>query len=216
MNLFFHNSLAFPTIIFSGLLIIVLFYWLCAAFGLLDIDLFNLDTEIDSSIEGNNLDVTGFAGWLTKLGLAGIPVTIILTLFTLFGWIISYFCVHLFIRFIDMDILRYLVGFAIFTITLFISLHLTAFCLKPIRKKLASLNRPKTVHQLIGKLATVRSGTVTEHNGEAILEDGGAGLILQIRAVSTENIKRGDRVIIISYDTQSHSYQVVTEDEFRL
>ncbi|MBX7019059.1 ubiquinone biosynthesis protein UbiH, partial [Providencia rettgeri] len=42
MSLFFHNSLMFPTVIFSGLLIIVLFYWLCAAFGLLDIDLFNV------------------------------------------------------------------------------------------------------------------------------------------------------------------------------
>ncbi|EPL9569914.1 ubiquinone biosynthesis protein UbiH [Providencia rettgeri] len=210
MGLFFQSSLMFPTIIFSGLLIIVLFYWLCAAFGLLDIDVFNVDTEFDAG-----LDATGFAGWLTKLGLAGIPVTIILTLFTLFGWVISYFCVYGFIRFIDSNLLRYLVGFAVFAITLFISLHLTALCLKPVRKKLASLNKPKTVHQLIGKLATVRSGSVSEQNGEATLEDGGAGLILQVRAPSTENLKRGDRVVIISYDAQSHSYQVVTEDEFR-
>lgn len=210
MSLFFHNSLMFPTIIFSGLLIIVLFYWLCAAFGLLDIDLFNIDTEFDAGI-----DATGFAGWLTKLGLAGIPVTIILTLFTLFGWVISYFCVYGFIRYIDSNLLRYLVGFAVFIITLFISLHLTALCLKPVRNKLISLNKPKTVHQLIGKYATVRSGTVNEQNGEAILEDGGAGLILQIRAPSSENLKRGDRVVIISYDAASHSYQVVTENEFR-
>ncbi|MEY0473787.1 ubiquinone biosynthesis protein UbiH [Providencia huaxiensis] len=210
MSLFFHNSLMFPTIIFSGLLIIVLFYWLCAAFGLLDIDVFNLDTEFDAGI-----DATGFAGWLTKLGLAGIPVTIIVTLFTLFGWIISYFSVHIFIRFIDTDLLRYLVSFAVFAITLFISLHLTALCLKPVRKKLVSLNKPKTVQQLIGKYATVRSGMVSEQNGEALLEDGGAGLILQIRAPSSEQLKRGDRVVIISYDAASHSYQVVRENEFR-
>ncbi|WOC04228.1 OB-fold-containig protein [Providencia sp. PROV024] len=210
MSLFFHNSLMFPIVIFSGLLIIVLFYWLCAAFGLLDIDLFNVDTEFDSGI-----DATGFAGWLTKLGLAGVPVTIILTLFTLFGWVITYFSVYGFIRFIDLSLLRYLVGFAVFVITIFISLHLTALCLKPVRNKLISLNKPKTVHQLIGKYATVRSGTVNEKNGEAILEDGGAGLILQIRAPFTEGIKRGDRVVIISYDADSHSYQVVTEKEFR-
>ncbi|MDB9566337.1 OB-fold-containig protein [Providencia rettgeri] len=210
MSLFFHNSLMFPTIIFSGLLIIVLFYWLCAAFGLLDIDVFNIDTEFDAGI-----DATGFAGWLTKLGLAGIPITIIVTLFTLFGWIISYFSVHIFIRFIDTDLLRYLVSFAVFAITLFISLHLTALCLKPVRKKLVNLNKPKTVQQLIGKYATVRSGTVNEQNGEALLEDGGAGLILQIRAPSSEQLKRGDRVVIISYDASSHSYQVVSENEFR-
>ncbi|WAZ83937.1 DUF1449 family protein [Providencia stuartii] len=180
-------------------------------FGLLDIDLFNVDTSVD----GGGFDATGFAGWLTKLGLAGIPVTIILTLFTLFGWLLSYFSVHWFIRFIDITLLRYLVGFTVFFVISFISIHLTALCLKPLREKLAKSNTPKTAQRLMGKLATVRSGEVTEHKGEAILEDGGAGLILQIRAAATENIKRGDRVVIISYDPVSHSYNVVTEDEFR-
>ncbi|QAV22667.1 OB-fold-containig protein [Proteus hauseri] len=210
MNLFFQNSLTFPCIIFSALLIIILFYWLCAAFGLLDIDLFNIDSEFDI-----NADATGFAGWLTKLGLAGIPITIILTFFTLFGWFISYFSVHWFIRYIDTALLHYFVGFILFIVIAFISLQLTALCLKPIRKKLIMQNKPKSVHQLAGKLATVRSDKVTEIKGEAILEDGGAGLILQIRAPETENIKRGDSVIIISYDAATHSYQVVTEDEFR-
>ncbi|EQA6336393.1 ubiquinone biosynthesis protein UbiH [Providencia stuartii] len=211
MSLFLQNCLTFPVIIFSGLLIIVMFYWLCAAFGLLYIDLFNVDTSVD----GGGFDATGFAGWLTKLGLAGIPVTIILTLFTLFGWLLSYFSVHWFIRFIDITLLRYLVGFTVFFVISFISIHLTALCLKPLREKLAKSNTPKTAQRLMGKLATVRSGEVTEHKGEAILEDGGAGLILQIRAAATENIKRGDRVVIISYDPVSHSYNVVTEDEFR-
>ncbi|WPC98657.1 OB-fold-containig protein [Proteus terrae] len=209
MNLFFQNSLAFPSIIFSALLIIISFYWLCAAFGLLDIDLFNIDSELDI-----NVDATGLAGWLTKLGLAGIPVTIILTFFTLFGWFISYFTNYWIISAIETSFIRYLTGFVAFIITSFIALNLTAVCLKPIRKKLMSRNKPKSVHQLVGKLALVRSTNVTENKGEAVLEDGGAGLILQIRAPETENIKRGDSVVIISYDAPTHSYQVVTEDEF--
>ncbi|HEK2899274.1 TPA: DUF1449 family protein [Proteus mirabilis] len=209
MNLFFQNSLAFPSIIFSALLIIISFYWLCAAFGLLDIDLFNIDSELDI-----NVDATGLAGWLTKLGLAGIPVTIILTFFTLFGWFISYFTNYWIISAIETSFIRYLTGFVAFIITSFIALNLTAICLKPIRKKLMSRNKPKSVHQLVGKLALVRSTNVTENKGEAVLEDGGAGLILQIRAPETENIKRGDSVVIISYDAPTHSYQVVTEDEF--
>ncbi|MEZ2862847.1 ubiquinone biosynthesis protein UbiH [Proteus terrae] len=209
MNLFFQNSLAFPCIIFSALLIIISFYWLCAAFGLLDIDLFNIDSELDI-----NVDATGLAGWLTKLGLAGIPVTIILTFFTLFGWFISYFANYWIISAIETNFIRYLTGFVAFIITSFIALNLTAVCLKPIRKKLMSRNKPKSVHQLVGKLALVRSINVTENKGEAVLEDGGAGLILQIRAPETENIKRGDSVVIISYDAPTHSYQVVTEDEF--
>lgn len=207
MNLFFQNSLAFPSIIFSGLLIIISFYWLCAAFGLLDIDLFNIDSELD-------VDATGFAGWLTKLGLAGIPVTIILTIFILIGWFISYFTNYWIISAIETGFIHYLTGFVALIIISFISLNLTAVCLKPVRKKLVSRNKPKSVHQLVGKLAIVRSANVTENKGEAVLEDGGAGLILQIRAPEQENIKRGDSVVIISYDALTHSYQVVTEDEF--
>ncbi|MBG3130561.1 DUF1449 family protein [Proteus mirabilis] len=207
MNLFFQNSLAFPSIIFSGLLIIISFYWLCAAFGLLDIDLFNIDSEL-------NVDATGFAGWLTKLGLAGIPVTIILTIFILIGWFISYFTNYWIISAIETGFIHYLTGFVALIIISFISLNLTAVCLKPVRKKLVSRNKPKSVHQLVGKLAIVRSANVTEYKGEAVLEDGGAGLILQIRAPEQENIKRGDSVVIISYDALTHSYQVVTEDEF--
>ncbi|UDN35615.1 DUF1449 family protein [Proteus vulgaris] len=207
MNLFFQNSLAFPSIIFSALLIIISFYWLCAAFGLLDIDLFNIDSELD-------VDATGFAGWLTKLGLAGIPVTIIVTFFTLIAWFISYFTNYWIISAIETNFIHYLVGFVALIIISFISLNLTAVCLKPIRKKLMSRNKPKSVHQLIGKLAIVRSANVAENKGEAVLEDGGAGLILQVRAPEQENIKRGDNVIIISYDASTHSYQVVTEDEF--
>ncbi|QEZ93451.1 OB-fold-containig protein [Proteus sp. CD3] len=207
MNLFFQNSLAFPSIIFSGLLIIISFYWLCAAFGLLDIDLFNIDSELD-------VDATGFAGWLTKLGLAGIPVTIILTIFILIGWFISYFTNYWIISAIETGFIHYLAGFVALIIISFISLNLTAVCLKPVRKKLVSRNKPKSVHQLVGKLAVVRSANVTENKGEAVLEDGGAGLILQIRAPEQENIKRGDSVVIISFDALTHSYQVVTEDEF--
>ncbi len=54
MALFLQNCLAFPVVIFSGLLFIVLFYWICAAFGLLDIDILNMD--VDGS------DATSLAG----------------------------------------------------------------------------------------------------------------------------------------------------------
>lgn len=215
MVLFLQNCLTFPSILFSGLLVIVLFYWICAAFGLLDIDILNIDAPDYTADVGNGLDATGLAGWLTKLGLAGIPLTIILTLFTLFGWFLSYFTVHWLIRFIETPLLNYLAGFIALVTIAFIAIQLTAIVLKPIRKKLIRNNPNKSVNQLIGRSAIVRSGEVTELNGEATMEDGGAGLILQIRAASENNIQRGDHVVLISYDAVTHSYLVVTEQEFR-
>ncbi|KMJ45909.1 NfeD family protein [Xenorhabdus khoisanae] len=208
MALFLQNCLAFPVVIFSGLLFIVLFYWICAAFGLLDIDFLSVDVD--------SLDASSLAGWLTKLGLTGIPVTVIITLITLIGWPLSYFSMHLMLRFIETDVLRYLLGTATFFIVSFIALLLTAMLLRPLQPKLSRLNRSNSVDNLIGKVAEVRSPIVTEQRGEALMDNHGASLILQVRAPESDGITRGDRVVLISYDAATHSYTVVSEDEFKL
>lgn len=211
MALFLQNCLTFPVIIFSGLLVMVLLYWICASFGLMDGDFLNIDGP-DVDIDG--ADLSGLAGLLAKFGLAGIPVTIILSLFTFIGWFISYFSVNWFLRFIDTDIIRYLVATAILVAVSFVSLMITAFLLKPFRAVLAKGDEQKNVKNLIGKIAKVRSDSVTDRRGEALMEDGGAGLILQIRSPEDAGLKRGDRVVIISYSAATHSYDVVSEEEF--
>ncbi|AWH89886.1 hypothetical protein [Limnobaculum parvum] len=73
MTLFLQNSLTFPVIIFSSLLLIIPFYWICASFGLLDIDILNIDS-IDADID--TADISNIAGWMTKLDRVDIPRTI--------------------------------------------------------------------------------------------------------------------------------------------
>ncbi|WP_416777043.1 ubiquinone biosynthesis protein UbiH [Xenorhabdus budapestensis] len=198
MALFLQNCLAFPVIILSGLLLIILFYWICAAFGLLDIDILNMDVD--------SFDATSRAGWLTKLGLTGIPVTIIITLMTLIGWPLSYFSEHLMLRFIETDVLRYLLGTATLFIVGFIALLLTTILLRPLQPTLSRLNRSNSVDNLIGKVAEVRSPIVTEQRGEALMNHNGANLILQVRVPESDGIVRGDRVVLISYDATTNSY----------
>lgn len=211
MAVFLQNCLTFPAIIFSGLLVLTLLYWICASFGLMDAEILNVDTP-DVDIDG--ADLSGLAGLLAKFGLAGIPITIILSFFSFIGWFISYFSVHWFLRFIDTDLIRYLLGVAVLIAIAFVALLITAFILKPFRPILAKTNVEKSAKNLIGKVAKVRSDGVTEQRGEALMEDGGAGLILQIRAAEDTGLKRGDRVVIISYSAATHSYDVVSEEEF--
>lgn len=210
MTLFLQNCLTFPVIIFSGLLCIVLLYWISAAFGILEVDVLNFDSLSD--LDG--FDAPGLAGLLMKLGLAGIPVTVIITFITLIGWFLTYFSNHLALRFIDTDVIRYLLGAGVFILSGFISVLLTSMILRPLQPKLAKLNQVKTVKNLLGKVAEVRSPTVNEQRGEALLEDGGAGLILQVRAPEDSGIVRGARIVLIAYDAATHSYSVVSEDEF--
>ena len=68
---------------------------------------------------------------------------------------------------------------------------------------------------VLGQVAVVRSGRVTASHGEAVLEDGGAGLILRVRADEALGFKRGDRVVLLEYLAAEHAYRVITEEEFR-
>jgi len=68
---------------------------------------------------------------------------------------------------------------------------------------------------VLGQTAVVRSGRVTLEHGEAVLENGGAGLILRVRADEARAFKRGDRVVLLEYLEAQHAYRVITEDEFR-
>ena len=68
---------------------------------------------------------------------------------------------------------------------------------------------------MLGQTAVVRSGRVTLSHGEALLENGGAGLILRVRADEACGFKRGDRVVLLEYLEAEHAYRVITEDEFK-
>ena len=61
---------------------------------------------------------------------------------------------------------------------------------------------------LVGKVCTVRTGTVTDRFGEALLEDGGAGLVVRVRVDAGETVKRGDQVVIVDYDAEKQEFTV--------
>src|SRR5690606_22303528 len=66
--------------------------------------------------------------------------------------------------------------------------------LKPLFRKAQVTNEVS----LLGRTAIVRSPLVDEVRGQAEIDDGGAGLILQVRAPAGRFV-RGDRVVLIEY-----------------
>ena len=230
MEQFLHNFLAFPVIIFSGMLVIVALYWLIASFGLLDIDMLDIDSPDaggdigdlggDPGGDPGDGDVTdgvahgGFAGILLKLGLTGIPLTVVLTFVTIFGWFISYFGVHFALRFLDGGPERYALGLLLFVAAFVIGIFLTNIVVRPLRP-LFRKHEALTSQSLRGQTVTARS-TVTPKRGEAVYQDGGAGLLLQVRSLPDgPSFSRGDKVVILEYHPDSHTYTVIAEEEFK-
>jgi hypothetical protein len=202
MDVFLATSLTFPTLVYSVLLAVCLAYWLLAATGLVDIDLDGLGIDVD-------VDSGGIAGIFGRLGLSGLPTMIVVTLLTFFGWTITYF-VHLLVLSHLFGPLRWLLGAGVGVLALVPAILLTAAVLRPVRRALIRL-RPLPETSLLGRIAIVRTPEVTAAAGMADLDDGGAGLVLQVRTEGDAVIARGERVVLLSHDSATNLWRVAPE-----
>jgi len=110
--------------------------------------------------------------------------------------------------------LRYPLGLVVMIGALVLAVPIASTLCRPLRPLFLKAEATST-RSVIGQTAVVRSGRVTAGQGEAVLEDGGAGLILKVRADEALGLKRGDRVVLLEYLEAQHAYRVITEDEFR-
>jgi hypothetical protein len=150
---------------------------------------------------------------LMRLGLGGIPVTVVLSTLIASGWALSFFADLLLLRLLPAGPLRTVASVGVIIVAFIVSIPVAALALRPVRRLLRKM-QPEPPRPLLGQTATVRS-PVNRATGTAALEDGGAGLILQIRDDKGPGYQRGDRVVLIEYIAEQNAYRVVSEDEFR-
>ena len=173
-------------------------YWLCAVLGVVDIDILDVDVpDGDFGAAANaTSNLNGLAGLLLKLGLNAVPLTIIISLVALIGWALCYFVVHFLFRFVADGLFRYLFGLPVFIGTLYAAIMTTAALIRPLRPLFNSTTQ-HTVKLVLGQTAIVRTSRVDENFGEVNLADGGAGLILKVRAETGQTLTKGERVVLL-------------------
>ncbi|MEZ5509924.1 MAG: hypothetical protein R3F47_08480 [Gammaproteobacteria bacterium] len=210
MDAFLTNIFTYPTAIFTVILGVAVIYWLFAILGLVDMDVLDVDVDLDTDLEG----LTGLAGLLVTLGLTGVPVTVVVTVLALLGWLISYFAVHLLFFWPAGSWLSYAVGTVVIPVALAVSVPVTAQIVKPLKPlfRKAYANAPQKV--LMGQPCLIRSTRVDMGFGEATATVDGASLILKVRADPAKQLKKGDRAVLIEYRAAENSYLVVPESEF--
>jgi hypothetical protein len=209
MGLFLQTALSFPTVVFSMLLAAAVAYWLLASLGLLEIDvldgLFGGDADVDAET---------IAGPLMRYGLGGVPLTLVLTVLIFFSWLLCYFVELLLLRHLPVPMLHWMLGVAVAAGAVVVAAFITGIVLRPARRFFAQL-RAAPQKSVLGQSGVVRSPEVTPSQGTATVEDGGAGLILQVRDTRSDRFKRGDRVVLIEYLAEQNAYRIVGEDEFQ-
>lgn len=204
---FYQNITAFPTLFFTCCLVICVLYWLVVMLGGIELDLDAENMESDSSTPKL------LTGLLMKWGIHGIPITIVLSLISLFGWLVCYYGVYFLADFMPGGQLKGVTEGLILISALYLAIKFTALTVWPIRPLFEQVI-PQALPQLIGRTATVRSLKVNNQFGEAFLDNGGAGLILKIRSTDEEAFKKGDQVVLLSYESDMHVYQVISEQAF--
>ena len=222
MQPFYDNVGSFPTVFFSFFLLLCFFYWCVAVLGMVEIDALDFDFDFDLDADGEidlgpNSDLAtadALGLMLFKLGLYGVPLTIIISIMSLMGWFISYYIVHFFFGLVPDGIIRYLVSIGVIVGVLYFTALVTGKLINPLRPLFKKLDQ-ETIKHVVGQTALVRTSKVTEIFGEAELDDGGAGLILKVRSTGGEEFKRGDKVVIFEYNKDENTYRVISEEEFQ-
>lgn len=203
MNAFLHTALSFPTLPWSVLFTVAVLYWLVAALGVFD---------LDAGMEGES-PLADAGGMLTRLGLRGVPLMLIVLVIAFFAWISTYFFQLYLLDPLFSGTLRTLLGSAAMLLAAIPGLLMASLLLRPLRRFMLKLT-PATPPSLLGKVGTVTTAQVDAEHGMASFEDGGAGLLLQVRAHPPDVYPRGERVVLLEYREADNSWRVISESKF--
>ncbi len=236
MGHFLSVALAFPSVMYTGLLGIALVYWIFVVVGAAHVNLLG-DGAGDAAIEGaakgaleGAADLAdgggdadfgeagdggdghadhggGGSGIIAALKLRSAPATVVLSVTLLFAWIFTIFGAKA-IEVAALDGgLATAARVALFVAAPILALFPTSVVVRPLARTFRPLEATKR-QQLVGKLCTIRTGTVTDRFGEATLEDGGAGLVVRVRVDGGEKLGRGDQAVIVGYDAEKQEFSV--------
>lgn len=193
----------FPTVIYSTLLGIVVVYWIIGMLGLIDLD-FSGDIDLDMD---SDVSVGGLTGLMLTFGFTGVPFSLVFSIIILLCWLISFYLQFYVLTLLPDGWLYYLVGAASTFIVFLVSLPITAVVVRPLKGLFKSVETA-TSQNLVGKEATVATGTVSETFGQARVFNDGAEFLLDVRCDPEHIVKMGDKVLVIKYMQESHAYIV--------
>jgi hypothetical protein len=152
-------------------------------------------------------------GLLMKFGLHGVPVMVVITIIAIVGWSACYFTDLFVLRDAELGAFAIPADIATMIGGLLLAIPVGRVVLAPVRRLLRRF-APVSQRPMLGRHAVVRSPEITQTSGSAEVDDGGAGLILQVRADVSGRFVRGDRIVLIEYLEEQNAYRVISGEEF--
>jgi len=243
MDVFLQIVTSFPTVVYTVLLLVVSAHWLLSALGILEVDTIDglmpdgfgghgaghgIGHDIGHGIGhgvGHGHDIghghghgghhhdADAGGLLMKFGLHGVPVMVVFTIIAIVGWSVCYFTDLFLLRDAKLGVFAIPADIATMIVGLLLAIPVGRMVLAPVRRILRRF-APVSQRPMLGRHAVVRSPEITQTTGTAEVDDGGAGLILQVRAEVSGRFVRGDRIVLIEYLEEQNAYRATSVEEF--
>lgn len=235
MEAFLRTLLSFPAVPFTVLLGIAFLYWLFVVLGVVAFDGGDVSggakaaaDSVTGALKGASEGVVGGVkaageavaggaeglegdaspgdhdgnGLFALLGLGKVPATISGSFLVFFSWVFSMFGSS----WLGADAaLAAKAGVLVGSMVL--AMFATAGAIKPIVKAFTS-EPPQRRHHFIGKICEITSGRVDASFGTATVSDGGAGLNLHVACEKANQLKKGDRALIVDFDEKTETWDI--------
>jgi hypothetical protein len=148
-----------------------------------------------------------------KFGLHGVPIMVVFTIIAVVGWSFCFFVDEYVLRTLPLGMFDVTARIATMVGGLLVSIPVGRMVLTPVRRAMRRF-APVSQRPMLGRCGTVRSPELTLDSGTVEVDDGGAGLILQVRADMSGRFVRGDRVVLIEYLEDQNAYRAISAEEF--
>lgn len=192
MGHFVDAALAFPTVLFTFLLVVIVGYWLLPVFGI----------GFDGDAGGS--ETAGVTGFLGGLGLGGVPAAVTVSLLVVIAWFVS------------------LVGGVLFSgvpaLTGVLAAALacawagTRLIVLPLRRA-ARGDRAPSRADFVGRTCVVRTGRVGRDFGQAeVTAADGSSALVQVRQTGDDAFDAGSTALIFAYDSAGEFFWVMPYD----
>lgn len=212
MTSFYDAAIAFPTVVYTTLLGVVLVYWVLALIGIVDFDSGHLDVDTDLHADADAGDVGDLAGYLVALGLNGVPFSVVVTLLVLFSWTVTCLTAMWLLPLVPTSPLRMLAGAATLPLAFAFSLPITARLIRPMRGLFVTHTAISNA-ALVGQTCRVLTSSVDEKFGRAEVATRGAGLNIRVWADTPNTLRKGSTALILEHDEAGERYLIVAETQ---
>lgn len=201
-----------PNLLSTGLLIFVLLYWLTVIIGLLDFKTLDLSTHPADAHLGNSdlhhghhahLGVDWLNNALAFFNLGRVPLMVFVGFVSLPLWVGSILLNHY------THNSSFALGLLFLVPLLLASLFVAKVLTTPFVRLFATLEQDAAAGaKPLGKVCTVLLPTSADQLGQATLRAEGAALVLNVRAASNAELRKGDTALVIDYDAQRRCYLI--------